>query len=318
MKRYQIKQFEDKGLAHFSYAVLVNTEIVLIDPARNPQLYYDFAAENNAKIVRVIETHPHADFVSSHHEIHKTVGAPIYVSEKVEADYPFQAFDEDDEIDLGERIKMKTLNTPGHSPDSISIVLSNKEKDEAVFTGDTLFIGDVGRPDLREKAGKLQAKREELARAMFHSTREKLMVMDDDVVVYPAHGSGSLCGKALSDASSSTIGQEKMSNYALQEMTEDEFVKILLEDQPFIPKYFPYDVALNKQGAPGYEEILQKVQVLEDNFRPEAGTIIIDGRPSEQFRASHLAGAVNLMNGEKFETWLGSIVAPEESFYLIA
>src|SRR5690606_17437758 len=118
-----------------------------------------------------------------------------------------------------------------------------------------------------EKAGKLQAKREELARAMFHSTREKLMVMDYDVVVYPAHGSGSLCGKALSDASSSTIGQEKMSNYALQEMTEDEFVKILLEDQPFIPKYFPYDVALNKQGAPGYEESLQKVQVLEDNFR---------------------------------------------------
>lgn len=318
MKRYQIKQFEDKGLAHFSYAVLVNTEIVLIDPARNPQPYYDFAAENNAKIVGVIETHPHADFVSSHHEIHKTVGAAIYVSEKVEADYPFQAFDEGDEIDLGEGIKLKALHTPGHSPDSISIVLSNKEKDEAVFTGDTLFIGDVGRPDLREKAGKLQAKREELARAMFHSTREKLMVMDDDVVVYPAHGSGSLCGKALSDASSSTIGQEKMSNYALQEMTEDEFVKILLEDQPFIPKYFPYDVALNKQGAPGYEESLQKVQVLEDNFRPEAGTIIIDGRPSEQFRASHLAGAVNLMNGEKFETWLGSIVAPEESFYLIA
>src|SRR5690554_6737235 len=262
MKRYQIKQFEDKGLAHFSYAVLVNTEIVLIDPARNPQLYYDFAAENNAKIVGVIETHPHADFVSSHYEIHKAVGAAIYVSEMVGADYPFQAFDEGDEIDLGDGIKLRALHTPGHSPDSISIVLSDKGKDKAVFTGDTLFIGDVGRPDLREKAGKLQAKREELARLMYQSTREKLMTLGDDVIVYPAHGSGSLCGKSLSDAQSSTIGQEKMSNYALQEMSEEDFVKILLEDQPFIPKYFPYDVAFNKQGAPGYEDSLQKVEKL--------------------------------------------------------
>lgn len=318
MKKYQIKQFEDKGLAHFSYGILVGRKVILIDPARNPQPYYDFAATNNAEIIGVIETHPHADFVSSHYEIHKAVGAAIYVSEMVGADYPFQAFDEGHEIDLGEGVKLRALHTPGHSPDSISIVLSDAGKDKAVFTGDTLFIGDVGRPDLREKAGNLQAKREELARSMYYSTREKLMILDDDVLVYPAHGSGSLCGKSLSDANSSTIGQEKMSNYALQEMTEEDFVKILLEDQPFIPKYFPYDVAINKQGAPDYKKSVQKVDLLTKNYKPEPGAVIIDGRPSDQFRVSHLPGAINLMNGEKFETWLGSIVSPNESYYLLA
>jgi len=318
MENYQIKQFEDKGLAHYSYAILADKKVVLVDPARNPQPYYEFAAANEAEIIGVIETHPHADFVSSHLEIHATVGATVYVSDMVGADYPFQAFDEGDEIDLGNGVKLSAIHTPGHSPDSISIVLSHKGEDKAVFTGDTLFIGDVGRPDLREKAGKLQAKREELARSMFHSTRKKLMTLDDDVTVYPAHGSGSLCGKSLSDANSSTIGQEKMSNYALQEMTEEDFVKILLEDQPFIPKYFPYDVALNKQGAPDYKKSLQKVDVLNKNFKPEPGTVIIDGRPSELYRISHLPGAINLMNGEKFETWLGSIVSPNESYYVLA
>ncbi len=318
METFQIKQFEDKGLAHYSYAVLVNKNVILIDPARNPQPYYEFAAANDAEIIGVIETHPHADFISSHNEIHKELGATIYVSKLVGADYPHQGFDEGQEIDLGEGVKLKAIHTPGHSPDSISVILSENNKDKAVFTGDTLFVGDVGRPDLREKAGKLQAKREELARSMYRSTREKLMTLADDVVVYPAHGSGSLCGKSLSDAPSSTIGQEKMSNYALQEMTEEDFVKILLEDQPFIPKYFPYDVALNKQGAPGYKDSLQRVDKLSKNFKPEAGAIIIDGRPSKHFRASHLPDSINLMNGEKFETWLGSIVSPNEAFYLLA
>lgn len=318
MNEYQIKQFEDKGLAHFSYAVSANGKVILIDPARDPKPYYDYVTENDAEIIGVIETHPHADFISSHCEIRRVTGATIYVSELVGADYPHQAFDEGDEIDLGDGVKLKAIHTPGHSPDSISIVLSANGKDKAVFTGDTLFIGDVGRPDLREKAGKLQAKKEELARSMYHSTRKKLMILDDDVVVYPAHGSGSLCGKSLSDANSSTIGQEKMSNHALQEMTEEDFVKLLLEDQPFVPKYFPYGVALNKQGAPDYRESLSNVERIADNFKPEEGAIIIDGRPSDLYRASHIPGAINLMNGEKFETWLGSIVSPNEAYYLLA
>ncbi|MEX2512431.1 MAG: MBL fold metallo-hydrolase [Cyclobacteriaceae bacterium] len=318
MSNYSIKQFEDKGLAHFSYAILGNGEVYLVDPARDPQPYYEFAEKNKATIKGVIETHPHADFVSSHLEIHHKTGATIYISEKVGADYPHHGFDEGEVIKIGDKIRLKALHTPGHSPDSISIVLEEDGKDQAVFTGDTLFIGDVGRPDLREKAGKIHAKREELARMMYQSTRKKLMTLADNVTVYPAHGSGSLCGKALSDANSSTIGNEKNSNYALQNMTEEEFVDLLLEDQPFIPKYFPFDVGLNKQGAPSYEESVNKVQHLEKDFVPEPDAIIIDGRPSASFTASHLNKAINIMKDDKFETWLGSIVGPDEAYYLIA
>jgi hydroxyacylglutathione hydrolase len=317
MDNYSIKQFEDKGLAHFSYAVWANKKMVLVDPGRDPQPYMSLAKELNANIIGIIETHPHADFVSAHLELHKKTGATIYVSELVGADYPHKGFDEGDVINLENNVELRAVHTPGHSPDSISIVLSENGKDQAVFTGDTLFIGDVGRPDLREKAGKMQAKREELAKMMYHSTREKLMQLGDDVLVYPAHGSGSLCGKALSDANSSTIGAEKIGNYALQPMDEEEFVALLLEDQPFIPKYFPYDVDINKQGAPDYEESVQKVQRMKRDFIPEEGAVMVDGRPFGAFKSAHIKGAINIMKDEKFETWLGSIVGPDEAFYLI-
>lgn len=314
----KIKQFEDKGLAHYAYAVLSESakEVVLIDPARDPQPYYDFAEEHNAKIVGVIETHPHADFVSSHLEIHQKTGATIYTHSMVGADYPHQAFDDGAELLLGE-VNLKSLHTPGHSSDSISIVLEHEGKDNAVFTGDTLFIGDVGRPDLRESAGNVTAKREDLARQMYKSTREKLMKLADDVVVYPAHGAGSLCGKGLSDANTSTIGDEKKGNYALQPMSEDEFVKVLTEDQPFIPKYFGYDVGLNKQGAPAYKPSLEGVAKLEKNYKPEEGAVIVDARSKKTFKQGHYQGAINIQNGGKFETWLGSIVGPNESYYLV-
>ena len=313
-----IRQFEDKGLSHYSYAILVDRKVILIDPARDPQPYYDYAEDNSAVITGVIETHPHADFISSHLEIHKYIDATIYASAKVGAHYPHQAFDEGAVIDLNDRVKLRALNTPGHSPDSISIVLSEEGKDKMVFTGDTLFVGDVGRPDLREKSGDMESKREELAKMMYHSTRNKLMTLADDVLVYPAHGAGSLCGKGMSDANSSTIGAEKVSNPALQHMSEDEFVSLLLEDQPFIPKYFSYNVDLNKQGAPDYEESLAKVLFMDENFIPEEGAVIVDGRPSDLYKSSHLRGAINLMDGDKFETWLGSIVSPLEVFYLVA
>lgn len=315
----KIKQFEDKGLAHYSYAVLSEhtSEIILVDPARDPQPYYEYAEENKARIVGVIETHPHADFVSSHLEIHQKTDATIYAHSTVGADYPHEAFDEGAVLEIGE-VKLRSIHTPGHSPDGISVVVEHEGKDHAVFTGDTLFIGDVGRPDLRESAGNVTAKREELAREMYHSTRDKLMKLADDVVVYPAHGAGTLCGKALSEANSSTIGAEKMGNYALQDMSEDEFVKILTEEQPFVPKYFGYDVALNKKGAPAYQQSLDKVKQLEKNFTPEEGAIIVDTRDQETFKKGHLKGAINVQAGGKFETWLGSIVGPEEQFYLVA
>ncbi len=315
----QIEQFEDKGLAHFSYAILSEgaREIVLIDPARDPQPYYDFAARQQARIVAVIETHPHADFVSSHPEIARQTGAIIRVSRLVGADYPHEPFDEGQELTIGQ-LTFRALNTPGHSPDSISIVLSREGQDVAVFTGDTLFVGDVGRPDLRENAGNVTAKREELARQMYQSTRQKLMPLADAVVVYPAHGAGSLCGKALSGATSSTIGAEKIGNYALQPMNETEFVQTLLEDQPFIPKYFGYDVALNKAGAPDLQTSLNQVPRLAAGTPVRPGVLIVDTRPEAIFKQGHLRGALNIQNGGKFETWLGSVIGPEERFYLLA
>ncbi|NLU90342.1 MBL fold metallo-hydrolase [Chitinophaga sp. Ak27] len=315
-----IQQFEDKGLAHYSYAIYSEqtNEIVLIDPARDIIPYLGYAAQQKAKIVGVIETHPHADFVSSHLELQDTTGAAIYCSRLVGAGYPYTGFDDGDEILLGD-ITLRALNTPGHSPDSISIVLAYKGQDSAVFTGDTLFIGDCGRPDLREKAGNITAGREELAKQMYHSLREKLMVLADDVLVYPAHGAGTLCGKSLSDADSSTIAAEKVSNWSLGDYTEAEFVKELLSQQPFIPKYFPYDVSLNRSGAPALQAQLNKVPVIasgEPVFEP--GVLIIDTRPEAIFKQGHASLAVNLQDGGKFETWLGSIVGPGERYYLLA
>lgn len=318
----ETRQFEDKNLAHYSYAILSKGEIALIDPARNPQPYYDFAEENNAKITAVIETHPHADFVSSHLEIHQSTGATIYVSELLGAEYLHQIFDEGEVIHLGQ-VTLKALNTPGHSPDSISIVLADEDgKDYAVFSGDTLFIGDCGRPDLREQAGNITMKRNELAVKMYHSLRDKFIPLADEVLLYPAHGAGSLCGKGLSPQNSSNMGAEKMSNWCLQDLTEDEFVEHLLADQPFVPKYFPYEVALNKKGAEHFAESISKVEKIQaDKVDPaslDASVPVIDSRHEKDFKKGHLKSAINLMGDISFETWLGSLIAPGEKFYLVA
>jgi hydroxyacylglutathione hydrolase len=315
----EIKQWEDKYLSHFSYAILNEDEkkIILIDPARNPKPYLDFAEKNDAVITGVIETHPHADFVSSHLEIHQNTGSVIYASKLVNAYYPHQTFDEGEEINLGQ-IKLKALHTPGHSPDSICIVLNHEGKDKAVFTGDTLFIGDCGRPDLREGAGNIKATRNDLAKQMYHSLRDKLMTLADDVIVYPAHGAGTLCGKALSKAESSTIGAEKMTNWSLQEMSEEEFVKQLLSDQPFVPAYFPYSVELNRKGAPHFEESINKINIETslDSNSLNTSIMIVDARDEKTYKKGHLPNSINLMEGTKFETWLGSIIKPGEKFYL--
>jgi rhodanese-related sulfurtransferase len=198
------------------------------------------------------------------------------------------------------------------------LLKDENQKEVAAFTGDTLFIGDVGRPDLRENVGNLTAKRDDLARQMYRSTREKLMHLPNEVLVYPSHGAGSLCGKGLSSANVSTIGAEKLSNTALQEMTEDEFVKFLTADQPFVPKYFGYDVELNKKGAPDYKPSVKAVPHYDASHEFDKKALVIDTRPQTSFRKGHLPGAINLMDGLKFETWLGSIVGPEEKYYLIS
>ncbi len=320
----QIKQFEDKNLSHFSYAILSECEkkIILIDPSRNPQQYLDYAKENEAQITGVIETHPHADFVSSHLELHDTKGATIYTSKLVNALYPHQPFDEGGTIQLG-KIKLTAINTPGHSPDSICILLEHDGKQKAIFTGDTLFIGDCGRPDLRPGAGDTHTAANELARQMYHSLRNKLIPLNDDIIVYPAHGAGTLCGKVLSKASSSTIGEEKKSNWSLQDKPEDEFVKELLNDQPFVPAYFSFDVEINKKGASSLKKSIAQIKTgatinKNSNQSLNKAIWIVDTRKEETFKEGHLSHSVNLMEDGKFETWLGSIIKPDEKFYLAA
>ncbi|MET4073677.1 MBL fold metallo-hydrolase [Hymenobacter sp. UYCo722] len=314
----QIQQFYDKGLAHASYAIRCGRQIAVIDPGRDPQPYYDFADEHEADIIAVIETHPHADFVSSHLEIAEETEATIYCSKLVGAKYPHEDFDDGDRIKLGS-VELHAINTPGHSPDSISILLLDElAQSRAVFTGDTLFVGDVGRPDLRENEAGGGHQREELAAQLYRSTRNKLMTLPGSTKVYPAHGPGSLCGKTTSLDLDSTIAKELKTNYALQPMSEQDFIKVLLADQPFVPKYFGHDVQLNRQGAPSFEDSIRAVPHLGSTDTPEPGVLLIDTRPAAKFRAGHLAGAINLQDGGKFETWLGSVIGPDEKFYLLA
>jgi hydroxyacylglutathione hydrolase len=296
----KIEQFEDKGLSHYAYAVLSECEkkVVLIDPSRDVSPYLDFARQHEAQIIGIVETHPHADFVSGHLELHQVTGANVYCSKRLGAVYPHRSFDDGQVISYG-KIKLKAWNTPGHSPDSISVVLEYGGKDTAVFTGDTLFIGDCGRPDLRETAGHLTAGREELASQMYQSLRGRLMTLDNDVVVYPAHGAGTLCGKALSEANHSTIGAEKVSNWSLQEIGEQDFVKKLTADQPFVPGYFPHAVEVNKKGAAPLTTALTTIAfgrpITDDTELDQLDkkVLIIDARPSDQYKAAHLSNSVN-------------------------
>ncbi len=316
----QIKQWEDKNLSHFSYGVLsdCSKQIVLVDPARDVQPYLDWAKEQQATIVAIIETHPHADFASGHAELRQLTGATIYTHSLVGVKYQHKTFDDGESFEIG-NLKFTSLHTPGHSPDSISILLEHHGMQKAVFTGDTLFIGDCGRPDLREGVGNIQTTRKELAVMMYHSLRNKLMHLNDDVVVYPAHGAGSLCGKNLSKENSSTIAKEKQTNWCLQEATEEEFVGNLLADQPFIPLYFAHDVDLNRAGAPAMTDAISGIEIKEfDSSHNLDSTLwVVDARDEKSFKAGHLPHSMNLMENGKFETWLGSIIKPGESFYLV-
>lgn len=310
-----IKQFKYKPLAHYSYALVSDGEMAIVDPERDPLQYYAFAKANNAKITAVIETHPHADFVSSHLQIYKESGATIYNSKKLGADYPHKSFDEDDTINIG-KATLRALNTPGHSPDSITIVAKEAGK-TVLFTGDTLFIGDVGRPDLREKAGNMKAKREELAEMMYDTIQHKFTDLPDDAIVYPAHGAGSLCGKNLSDAASSTLGNERMGNWAFKAQSKQEFMGTLLDGQPFIPSYFGFNVDVNKKGAKNLRNAISEVPF---KMNASAEGLIVDVREESKFKKGHLKGSINIQSTSeesKFETWLGAIVEPKEAFSLV-
>jgi glyoxylase-like metal-dependent hydrolase (beta-lactamase superfamily II) len=219
----KIHQFIDNSLAHFSYAIVSGGEIALVDPGRDPRPYYEFAEREGAWITAIFETHPHADFVSSHTEIAKATGAKIYESRLAYPEYEFNGFDQGDTVVIG-NVTLRALNTPGHSPDSICILAETEGRIEAVFTGDTLMIGDVGRPDLRENGRNHETDRRVLARAMYYSIHDILLRLPSNVKVYPAHGGGSLCSRSQESATFSTIGQQLISNPSLRKMSEDEFV----------------------------------------------------------------------------------------------
>lgn len=314
---FEIKQFEDEGLSHFSYAILVDRKIVLVDPARDPRPYYDYAESHEAKIVGVIETHPHADFISSHLQIHQEKQAKIYVSKLVKATYPHEAFDEGDTIVLSDTVKLMALNTPGHSPDSISVVLREQDQDKVVFTGDALLFGSVGRPDLREYSQEVATQRQQLAQQMYHTIHRKYALLDDSVLVYPTHGAGSLCGHAIRDVKVSTIGYERVHNFAFQIRDEQEFVDKLLQDQPYIPRYFPYNVEINKKGVGALEQSIKAIPIFVAGHSDFSSAVLVDSRESQPFRKSHLPQSINIPDNKKFETWLGTIIPPEDSFYLI-
>lgn len=315
-----IIQLQDKPLAHYSYAIISNHEMAIVDPSRDPKPYYELAEKHNAKIIAVFETHPHADFVSSHLQIHKETGAKIYASKLVDANYPHQSFDDGDAIKVG-NVTFSAINSPGHSPDSITIIAKDAANNYAMFSGDTLFIGDVGRPDLREKAGNMKAKREDLAKSMYHTIKNKFTHLPDETIVYPAHGAGSLCGKNMSDDASSTLGKERKENWAFQDLTETEFVKTILEDQPFIPSYFGFNVDINKEGATNFDTAFSNIPLKFGitDFKKDAH-LIIDVRSASNYKKNHLEGSINIIaetDADKLETWLGAIVKPKEDFHLV-
>lgn len=313
-----IEQFFDEGLSHASYAVVSKGEMAVIDPGRDPAPYVEFAKDHDARIVAVFETHPHADFVSCHMELHRDHGAKIYIHPDMKAEYPHEALDHEEEVEVGE-LRFQALFTPGHSPDHNSYLLKDASgAPRSVFTGDSLFIGDIGRPDLREDAGNTQGERKELAGMMYDTIHGIFDKLPDEVTVYPAHGKGSLCGKNMSDETVSTIGKERERNWAMRTKDKERFLQELLEGQPYVPKYFPYDVALNASGTKDLEESLKKVSRLEGSEPIEEGALVVDVRDQESFRKAHIPGSWNIPDGGKFETWLGSLIAPEENFYLVA
>src|ERR1700682_3003463 len=243
------KQFYLGCLAHASYLIGSDGEAVVVDPQRDVDQYISEAEAQNLKVKYVIETHLHADFISGHRQLAARTGAEVIFGEEAGASFRHRAVRDGDELTVG-RVKLRIMETPGHTPESICVLVTDTEvsgQPQKVLTGDTLFIGDVGRPDL---AGAKGFTKEMMAAMMFESLHKKLLQLDDAVEVYPAHGAGSMCGRSLSSEASSTIGEQRKFNYALQPMSKDDFVRLMTTDLPEAPAYFAKDAEINRTGAP--------------------------------------------------------------------
>jgi glyoxylase-like metal-dependent hydrolase (beta-lactamase superfamily II)/rhodanese-related sulfurtransferase len=329
------KQFYLPCLAHASY--LIGDEAAgtaaVVDPQRDVDQYMEFAAEHALTIRHVFLTHLHADFVAGHLELRDRAGATIYLGAAAKAAYAFTPLRDNDTVEFG-RVRLKALETPGHTPESISIVVYDLDASDtqphAVLTGDTLFIGDVGRPDLRVALGWSAT---ELGGMLFDSLHTKLLGLPDQSLVYPAHGAGSLCGKAISKETVSTLGEQRRFNYALQPMSKEAFIGVVTADQPEAPPYFNYDAVLNSQERPTLDEALareMKPLSLETVLAMQAdgakvgssgaqiGVQILDTRDPEVFAAAHLAGSINVGLGGQYATWAGTVLDHTRPIVIIA
>lgn len=313
------KQFYLGCLAHASYLIGSEGEAAVVDPQRDVDQYIDEAEAQGFKIKHVIETHLHADFVSGHRELAARAGADIIFGAKAGAEFPHRAVNDGEEIKLG-RVTLRFLDTPGHTPESISILVIDNDvspQPQKVLTGDALFIGDVGRPDLSGGRGYTA---EQMAATLYDSLHDKLMKLDDGVEVYPAHGAGSMCGRNISKETSSTIGEQRRFNYALKPMSKHEFVRMMTADLPEAPAYFPRDAEINRTGAPALEELPRPKELApeEVDALSKQGHMLLDVRPSAAFGNAHVPRALNIALAGQFAAWCGTLIGIGTPIVLIA
>lgn len=316
MPAVQIEQFFLGCLAHASYLVSSEGIAAVIDPQRDVDIYLDAARQKDLKIAHIIETHLHADFVSGHHELAERTGAQIYLGAGSGATFPHMAVKDGDSIQFG-KCRFDFMQTPGHTLESVCITVTDLAEPScplAVFTGDTLFVGDVGRPDLSANHTP-----QELAAMLYRSLHEKLLRLPDETVIYPAHGAGSLCGRQMGSERSSTIGQERRSNYALQARNSDEFIHLLTDSLPPRPEYFGREVELNRQGAAAIAELPPPVPIkAPEVFRLQAeGAIVLDTRPAMQFAVAHVPGSIHIALSGQYASWAARILGLDKRIILV-
>lgn len=311
------EQFYLGCLAHASYMAGSQGEAAVIDPQRDVEIYLEEARKNGLRIAHVIETHLHADFVSGHRELAARTGAKIYVGARAGARFPHVAVSQGDEIRYGQ-CRLQFLETPGHTVESLCVLVTDLERSPdpfAVLTGDTLFIGDVGRPDLSPDHTPRQ-----LAGLLYDSLHQKLLNLPDHVRIYPAHGAGSLCGRQISSERFSTIGRQRAANYALRAASRDEFIRLLTDALPERPAYFARDAEINRMGAGPLSELppLPALTAQAALRLQRKGAAVLDTRPAEQFGAAHFSGSVNIPLSGQFASWAGALLGLETDLILVA
>ena len=313
------KQYYLGCLAHASYLIGDREAgtAAIVDPRRDVGGYLEDAVQMGVRIDYVILTHFHADFVAGHLELHERTGATICLGARGKAEYQFQAMRDGDELHLGS-VRLEILETPGHSPESISIVVydpASPTKSHAVLTGDALFVGDVGRPDLRVSQGWSAV---DLGGMLYDSLHQRLLKLPDETILYPAHGAGSMCGKNISSDIFSTIGAQRLTNYALQPMSRERFIEIVTADQPEAPDYFAHAAALNATVHATFEEALEPLSLDDVLHAAAGGTQILDTRDPPAFAAAHLRGSINVGLGGRFATFAGSVLDPQDPIAIVA